>query len=175
MRLALVGLRGCGKTTVGRLLARRLNVPFRDSDEEVTRVSGLTPDRLIAEQGEDEFRSWERRAVSRLATLPAAVLSLGGGAPTQESVRDALDAWDIALLEVEDRVLAERIAADRRSGAAVRPPLTDLPLLDEIGELRRLRFTVYRSFATLIVDASHGSPDEIADRLLASLKRPPQE
>jgi len=172
LRLALIGLRGCGKSTVGRAVADRLGLPFHDSDEQVTEISGLTPDRLISEMGEGEFREWERRAVSQLATLPAVVLSLGGGAPMQESVREALAGFTVVLLDADDHVLAARIESDRVEGRAQRPALTDLPLAEEIAELRRHRFTVYRSFATLIVDTSLRTPERIVDYVLSTVDPP---
>ncbi len=157
---------------MGELLARRLDLPFRDSDAEIALIAGRSPDRILRESGESDFRSWERRAVSQLAALPAVVLSLGGGAAMQDKVRQDLTGWHVVLVDAPDPVLEQRILADRREGRATRPSLTALPLIEEIAELRRLRFTVFESFATLRVDTSRTSPDEIVERLLESIESP---
>lgn len=167
MRVALIGLRGAGKTTVGRALANLSGVDYYDSDALVAELSGRTPDEWILRGEERVFRDWERRAVSQIATRPVAVFALGGGGAMQPEVREALRDWSVVLLDAPDATLVERIESDRagrdQTGSGThRPALTDLPLSEEIAELRVRRFTVYRKFATFAIDTAERSPSQIA-------------
>lgn len=87
--IALVGLMGVGKTTVGRRLAKALDRDFYDSDEEIERASGRTVAGYFRDHGEAAFRNGERRVVERLIALPDIVLATGGGAfihPTTHAI-----------------------------------------------------------------------------------------
>ena len=79
--ILLVGMMGCGKTTLGKVLSRRLNLPFIDSDKEIEKASGCSISDLFATYGEEEFRRGEERIMARLLTQSKpCVLSSGGGA-----------------------------------------------------------------------------------------------
>ena len=79
--ILLVGMMGCGKTTLGKVLSRRLNLPFIDSDKEIEKASGCSISDLFATYGEEEFRRGEERIMARLLTeSKPCVLSSGGGA-----------------------------------------------------------------------------------------------
>ncbi len=89
--VALVGLMGVGKTTVGRRLARRLDVPFYDSDEEIELASGRTVAGYFRDHGEAAFRDGERRVIERLLDGTPMVLATGGGAFITEATRAVLN------------------------------------------------------------------------------------
>src|ERR1700722_2405224 len=96
--IALVGLPGVGKTSIGRRLAAALELPFRDADEEVERAAGRTISEIFAERGEMEFREGERRVIARLLDDPPHVLATGGGAfmnaETRRLIREkAVSVW----------------------------------------------------------------------------------
>ena len=96
--IALVGLMGVGKTTVGRRLAKALGRDFYDSDEEIERASGRTVAGYFRDHGEAAFRDGERRVVERLLSEPNIVLATGGGAfihpPTHDHLKNqALVIW----------------------------------------------------------------------------------
>src|SRR6185369_13950587 len=78
--IALVGLMGVGKSSVGRRLASALNLPFRDADAEVETAAGRSISDIFTELGEPAFREGERRVISRLLDQPPHVLATGGGA-----------------------------------------------------------------------------------------------
>ncbi|MGE3142572.1 MAG: shikimate kinase [Hyphomonadaceae bacterium] len=111
--IALVGLMGAGKTTIGRRLAAVLNLPFVDADTEIEKAAGLTVPEIFARHGEAEFRRGERSVIARLLTEPPHVLATGGGAfidPTTraEMKARALTIWlkaplDVLLRRVEKR------------------------------------------------------------------------
>ena len=78
--IALVGLMGCGKTTVGSRVAKLLNAPFRDADAEIVAAAGLSIPEIFEKHGEAEFRRGEERVIERLLTEEPMILATGGGA-----------------------------------------------------------------------------------------------
>ncbi len=102
--VALVGLMGAGKSTVGRRLAGKLGRPFVDSDDEIEKAAGLSVSDIFALHGEEEFRRVEHKVLSRLLSGPPQVLATGGGAylnaETREMMREkAVTVWLNADLE----------------------------------------------------------------------------
>lgn len=134
--IALVGLMGVGKTTIGRRLAKRLAMPFYDSDEEIEKASGRSIKGYFKKHGEDAFRTGERQVITRLLAGEAIVLGTGGGAFIPEKTRAVLKANSLTiwlkadfktnmervnrkvnkrpLLDVADPVAAMRALADAR-------------------------------------------------------------
>lgn len=151
--IALVGLRGSGKTTVGRLLARALSRPFVDLDDEVARLAGTSAGDLLARQGEDALRALELRALGQaLERAPDAVLATGGGTPTRVEARDLLRASArVIYLCAPPEVTAARVEADRLT---LRPPLRPGGALAEARALFAERDARYREAAHEVVDAT---------------------
>ena len=85
--IALVGLMGVGKSTIGRKLATALDIPFRDADTEIEKAAGRSISDIFAERGEDEFRAGERRVIARMIEESPHVLATGGGAFMNETTR----------------------------------------------------------------------------------------
>lgn len=110
--LVLVGLMGAGKTTIGRRLAKRLDRPFMDADEEIERSAGRSVSDIFEDFGEAAFREGERKVIARLLEeCPPIVLALGGGAflddTTRQLVKDkAFSLW----LKADLDVLMERVS-----------------------------------------------------------------
>src|ERR1700761_7892679 len=88
--VALVGMMGAGKTSVGKRLAARLAVPFRDADHEIEAAASLTVPEIFEKFGEAEFRALERRVIARLLGEEPHVLATGGGAPMDPGTRTAM-------------------------------------------------------------------------------------
>ncbi len=88
--IALVGMMGVGKSTVGKKLAESLGAPFVDSDDEIVRAAGLSVQEIFARHGEPEFRRGERRVIERLLNGPPVVLATGGGAYMDADTRSLL-------------------------------------------------------------------------------------
>jgi shikimate kinase len=95
--VVLVGMPGAGKTAVGTALARRLGVPFRDSDEEIVRAANMTIAEIFARDGEAFFRRKEAQVIARLLRGEPAVLSTGGGAFLQEDNRRMIAAEGVSV------------------------------------------------------------------------------
>jgi XRE family transcriptional regulator, aerobic/anaerobic benzoate catabolism transcriptional regulator len=162
--IALLGLRGAGKTTIGRRLARRLRVPFVELDRRVEEAAGLTLDEIFALHGEQYYRRLERETLDRLLRDPSPlVLATGGGIVTRADTfavlrRRALTIWLRADPEDHwNRVVQQ---GDRR-------PMADHP--EAMAELRRLlsaRRTLYGE-AAHTVDTSGVHVDDIVKRIEA--------
>lgn len=163
--IVLVGMRGAGKSTVGRLLADRLGRDFRDLDEEIERKDGRSIPRMFAEDGEPAFREREREALRDALRTEGAVLALGGGAlDDPDGLALVRERAPLAvLLTAPAGILAGRV---RGSG---RPSLSGRPPEEEIGELLRDRTPRYLGLSPVVVDTSAGGPEEAADEALEAL------
>ncbi len=112
--IVLVGAMGAGKSTVGRLLAARLTLPFLDLDEEIERTVGLVVREIFERFGEERFRQEERRALARLAKGPPRVIATGGGAFLDEGTRVLVLQHCLAIwLDAPIGTLAARVGRDR--------------------------------------------------------------
>lgn len=109
--IALVGMMGAGKSTIGRRLAKQLDLDFVDSDDSIGEACGLTAGELFQKYGEADFRDGERRIIARLLEDGVKVIATGGGAFAEESTREMLKAKAITVwLDASVDVLAARTA-----------------------------------------------------------------
>lgn len=160
MRILLTGFMGAGKTTVGRMLATRLGVPFRDVDEMVEERAGQSVRELFERAGEAEFRRLELAAFADACALDPVVVALGGGTLSQpEGYERARACGLVVWLNPPFAVIARRIGALGK---------VDRPLFrDELAafDLYRQRLPVYRK-ADLVVDVGAAEEaTEVAARL----------
>ena len=162
-RLVVVGPPGSGKSTVARLVARRLGVEVRDTDEDVEDESGATISDIFVEHGEEEFRRREVAAVTRALAEHEGVLALGGGAVLDEGTRRALAGLTVVFLDVGIKDAASRIGLNRD-----RPLLLGNPRAQWI-RLMEARRPVYEEVSTVRVDTDGRTPDEVADEVVARL------
>ena len=120
--IVLVGLMGVGKSTVGRRLAKRLGLPFVDSDDEIADAGGLHPSELYERYGESDYRDGERRLVARLIDGQVRVIATGGGAYVEARTREllnerAITVWLDAPVEIlTERTLRRNTRAELRKG-----------------------------------------------------------
>lgn len=165
--LALVGYRGTGKSTVGKILADRLERRFLDADLEIEVRAGRSIRSIFAESGEPVFRDWEEQMLEELANRhPEGVLASGGGAVLRPSNRRLLRAFGyVVWLKAEPAELARRLEADLQSGAE-RPPLTGAGTIAEIAHVLEARTPLYQEVADLALETLDRTPEEIAELIL---------
>lgn len=160
--IVLVGFMGAGKTTTGRLLAKRLAVPFVDSDQVVTQRDGRAIAKIFAEDGESAFRALEAAAIAELIAGPPIVLSVGGGAIEGESTRRAMQGAIVVLLDVSYRQALARVGADARRPMLARP---------DIEQIYSRRAPLYRSVATITVETDGASAAQVVEQIQRALAR----
>jgi shikimate kinase len=109
--LVLVGLMGAGKTSVGRRLAEKLEIPFVDADHEIELAAGKTIPEIFSDHGEDYFREGERRVITRLLENGKQVLATGGGAFMNAETREKIKGHGVSLwLKADLDLLLKRVA-----------------------------------------------------------------
>jgi shikimate kinase len=158
--VVLVGPPGAGKTTVGRLLAERLGVAFRDTDEDVEAAQGKPISEIFFDDGEEAFRALERAAVAAALVEHEGVLSLGGGAVLAEETRALLQGHNVVFLTVGLGAAAKRV------GLARDRPVLALNPRASLHQLMEKRMPLYREVAVLELDTSEASPEEVTTAIL---------
>lgn len=162
----LVGLMGAGKTTAGRIIARKLKRDFHDSDQEVERRCGVKIPVIFEIEGEGGFRTRESAAIAELAALEDIVLATGGGAVLAEANRRQLASrGSVIYLHARPAALYERVRQDKN-----RPLLATADPLARLEQLYAERDPLYRGIADLVVDTGRQSVQSLARQLLAQLK-----
>ncbi len=161
--IALIGPMGAGKSRVGRVLAERLGLPFRDSDDAVEQAVGRSIADIFAQNGEEAFRLMEHRAIAAILDEGPAVIALGGGAVMAEDTRKlVLSRATTIWLRADPEVCAARIG-----DARTRPLLHGTDVLATLTRLSAERGPIYAQ-AHLTVDAD-ATPEVVADRMVAAL------
>ncbi len=168
--LVMVGLMGCGKSSIGRRLAAALNLPFVDADDEIERAALKTIPEIFADHGEAYFRDGERKVIKRLLGNGPQVLATGGGAYMNEETRAAIKASGISIwLRADLDVLMRRVTKrdNRPLLRAPDPAAVMKGLMDQ-------RYPVY-ALADITVESRDTTHDvivnEIVNALLALLER----
>ena len=166
--IALVGLMGVGKSSVGRRLASALGLPFRDADTEVEAAAGRSIPEIFAALGEPAFRDGERRVISRLLEGPPHVLATGGGAFMSPETRELIKSRAVSVwLKADLSVLAQRLG--RKDS---RPLLTGKDPMEVLRAQAEARYPVYAQ-ADIVVEtgdaAHHVTLGEVIRALTAHL------
>jgi shikimate kinase len=163
--VALVGMMGAGKSSVGRRLATRLGVSFKDADSEIEMAAGCSVSEIFERYGEMAFREGERKVIARLLDEPPLVLATGGGAfidpRTRERLKErAMTVWIKAPVDV---------LMDRVSRRGNRPLLRTADPRDTLERLLKERAPVYAE-ADVMVESDDGPHSVAVDLILEALK-----
>ncbi|QFZ22095.1 shikimate kinase [Saccharothrix syringae] len=161
-RFVVLGPPGAGKTTVGRLLAERTDLPFRDVDEDIVAAAGKSISDIFTTDGEPAFRALEEQAVATGLAEHDGVLALGGGAVLSATTRRRLAGHTVVFLNVgmAEGVRRTGLSTARPLLAGVNPRATFKTLLDA-------RLPLYREVATIEVITDALTPDQVVDAVLA--------
>lgn len=166
MNITLVGLPGSGKSTIGRQLARRLGVPFVDSDQVIEARLGCSIRQYFEQQGEDAFRDVEQAVLDDLSQHHHGVLSTGGGSVLREVNRRHLhERGHVVYLRTSPEDVYRRLRHD-----TVRPLLQ---VEDPLGRLRSLyqaRDPLYREAAHFVLDTGRPSVATLVNKLVMQLE-----
>jgi shikimate kinase len=168
MKLVLIGLRGTGKSTVGRLMAERLKWQFFDSDVILQERAGMTIREIFEKQGEAHFRKLESAVVQEISTKDGAVIASGGGAVLDPNNVAAMKKNGFVVhLSASPSVLWKRIAHDQSSPES-RPRLVHNASsgLDELKKVMLSRAAVYAESRDVEVIVEDRSPDEVAEAIM---------
>ncbi|NNE57401.1 MAG: shikimate kinase [Hellea sp.] len=164
--IALVGLMGVGKTTVGRRLSRRLGMPFYDSDEEIEQASGRTVAGYFRDHGEEDFRAGERRVIERILDGRPLVLATGGGAFIPDETRAILNERAVTIwLKGDFETIMERVSRkDTRPLLKVEDPRA------RMRELMDMRYPIYAK-AHITVPIAKGPHIRTVNKVVRYLDR----
>lgn len=165
--LALVGYRGSGKSTVGKIVASRCGRPFLDADLELEARAGESIRSIFAGQGELVFRDREEETLRELVrSHPDAVLATGGGAVLRAANRRLLAQFGFVVwLQADPAELIRRLDTDPQAVAS-RPPLTAAGTLAEVAAVLHDRQPLYAEAADAVIATLNRTPDEIAQQIL---------
>lgn len=162
--IALVGLMGVGKSTVGRRLARRLGLPFVDGDAEIEKAAGMSIADIFEGLGEGEFRAGEARVMKRVLEGPRVVLATGGGAILREETRAVLKAQAVTVwMRADLPTVAERV--QRRD---TRPLLRGRDPLQALQALADVRYPLYAA-SDIVVDVADGAHADAVASIVKAL------
>lgn len=162
--LIFIGLMGAGKTTLGRHIAKLIDRPFYDSDQEICNASGVSIPTIFEMEGEQGFRNRESNILQKLSTLNNIVLSTGGGAPLREENRLCLrENGTVIYLHSRPEILLERTRYDTN-----RPLLQVEDPLAKLQELYNIRDSIYRETAHLVIESENYQ--KTVNRLLNALQ-----
>ena len=166
-KAVLVGLPGSGKSTIGRRLARALDVDMLDTDAAIEQQTGRRIADIFATDGEKEFRRIEEDVVRAALAEHNGILSLGGGAVTSAGVRAALAGHTVVFLEIS---AAEGVR--RTGGNTVRPLLAGPDRAEKFRALMSERIPLYRQVATIRVNTNRRHPGAVVRYIAARLADP---
>ncbi|CAB4604786.1 unannotated protein [freshwater metagenome] len=165
-RVILIGPMGSGKTTIGQLVAERLDIPFRDTDQVIEENSGRTVSDIFLEDGEEAFRVLEKGVLRDELLSDGTVLALGGGAPISIDAQSALRAIasPVIYLDISLATVAPRIGFNRD-----RPLLLHNPR-GQWQTLMEARRPIYESIADTVIDVNTKTEIDIVDEILEVIK-----
>lgn len=162
----LIGMMGCGKTTVGRQLAKRLGRRFADADHEIEARTGVRIPTIFEIEGEPGFRQREARVIAELADETNLVVATGGGAVLDPANREVMRTSGLVIyLNAPPALLYERTRHDRN-----RPLLRVADPLAKINELFAIRDPLYREAAEVIVESVPGGVSQLVKKVESEIK-----
>lgn len=163
-QVVLVGPMGVGKSTVGQLLAGRLGVGYRDTDDDIVAEQGRAIAEIFVDEGEPVFRAIEKAAVRKALAEHDGVLALGGGSILDEDTRALLAGQRVVYLsmDVEEAV--------KRTGLNAARPLLAVNPRKQWRELMEARRHLYEGIATAVVATDGRTPEEVTQAALDALE-----
>ncbi|MDH4078386.1 MAG: shikimate kinase [Nitrospira sp.] len=166
MNVVLIGYRGTGKSSVGKVLAARLDRPLLSTDAEVVRLAGQTIPAIVEQHGWEYFRDLESKVCQELAGQNGLIIDTGGGAILRSQNVDVLkQTGKLFWLTASVETIAKRIGSDTQ-----RPSLTGTKsFIDEIQDVLQDRLPKYQAAGDYVIETEGRSLSQVADEILARL------
>lgn len=165
MNIVLFGLRCVGKTSVGIKLSDITDKIFFDTDRLIEKRESKSIPEIINDSGWDYFRKKEKEVIKDVSKENNAVISVGGGALMDKENFDLLKDAFLVLLKADPKTMESRIKKDDS-----RPPLTSKDAYSEIIEIIEKRIPTYEKMASIIVDTTSLTVDEVCDKIALELE-----
>jgi len=170
MNLILIGYRCSGKTSVGKIVAKRTGMGFYDTDDMIVKKTGRSIEEIVEREGWDRFREIERDVVREASELENAVIATGGGVVIdEENVKNLKENGYIVWLEGDTDILMDRMEKDREAGSA-RPSLTGIDPAAETRNVLEMRTPLYRKAADFVINTDKLLPDKVAEKIMAEFR-----
>ena len=171
MNIVLIGYRCCGKTTVGKLLARDLERKFLDTDRLIEKKTGLPVHSYVSQNGWRDFRAVEREVMETIASRDASVIATGGGVVIdQENVRNLRKNGWMVWLDADTTIIRDRMKGEGKAGR-LRPSLSGVDPLDEIDQILNERTPFYEHARDYTVDTNGQTPEGVAQEIMMAFSR----
>ncbi len=170
MNIVLIGFRGTGKSTVGKLLAKRLKRDYVDTDEYIESTTGKTIKDIFEEEGEEGFRKTEVETIAKLGKMDNKIIAAGGGVVLKdENVKNLKSNGFLILLEATPEIIHDRIRQDAKTKQQ-RPSLTNKNSFDEIKHLIDKRQPLYENAANYTINTSYVSCGNIVEEIITVIR-----
>jgi shikimate kinase len=165
--IVLIGFMGSGKSSIGRMVAKRMGFQFVDTDKVIVERAGMAIPAIFAQEGEERFRDLETAAIESLAHCSRCVIATGGGAVLRERNRALLrELGFVVLLSASEDVLFERVSRNTS-----RPLLQTENPRETLARMLAARREVYEATAECVVDTSRFAHRQSADAVIAAARR----
>lgn len=162
MTIFLCGFMGCGKTTIGKILAKKLGCNFYDTDELIVENQGMTIPEIFDKKGEPYFRQVEAEIVKSMCGKKAVIACGGGAMLNPDTAKAAAESGKVVFLDVDFNICYERICGDTNR------PIAAASTKDELRERYNSRRGIYEKHSNVCVNAE-GSPLETAEAVRRSI------
>ncbi len=165
----LIGYRGVGKTTVGKLLAQRLGYDFFDTDHYICQMTQMSIKEMVEKNGWDRFRNHEQEALVEMSTKKKSVIATGGGAILHSMIWEKIRlASTVIWLTAAHEIILQRLSHDITT-EKMRPSLTGKSTKEEVEEVLRNRIPLYSRMAHMEIDTAELSKTQAVDYILTTL------
>ena len=165
-RISLTGMMGSGKTSIGKLLAKKINLPFYDSDENIEDKLSIKISEIFETYGEILFREQEEKICIDILQKEKFVLALGGGAITNEGIRDSIAKNSLLIyLKTDENILFERLKNDKS-----RPLLKGTNLKKQINSILKDRKKLY-SESNIIIENNVNDIEDVVEEIISLIKK----
>ncbi|MDR9500932.1 MAG: shikimate kinase [Desulfurivibrionaceae bacterium] len=168
--ILLIGYRATGKSTIGRLLARRLARPFVDADQAIEKKAGATIAAMVASHGWDFFRAREKEMLLELNRRAGQVIACGGGAILHQDIWPRLkESAFVVWLQADTETICRRLAGDQATPSQ-RPTLSGQDIYTEVADILAARAPLYAAGSHLALDAT-GRLEDIVEKIIRNFEQ----